>query len=319
MIWPIITLPIKTEGDVVAVRQRARRIAELIGFERQDQTRIATAVSEIARNAFGYAGGGRAEFAIEPGDPQLFTIRVSDEGKGIPNLQRILDGEYRSQSGMGLGLTGARRLMDRFRIDTGPNKGTIVQLEQIISKRVGRITPTKLTDITAALKRDSAADPLEVLRDQNRELLQSLEEIRRRDEESKQLNQELGDTNRGVVALYAELDERAEQLRKASELKSRFLSHMSHEFRTPLNSVLALSRLLLDRIDGSLTAEQERQIGYIRRSAESLLDLVNDLLDLSKVEAGKIEVKPTRFTVVTLFGALRGALRPLLTSSAVEL
>ena len=319
MTWPIIALPIETEGDVVAVRQRARRIAELLGFERQDQTRIATAVSEIARNAFGYAGGGRAEFAIQPAEPQMLVIRISDKGKGIPDLQRILDGEYRSQSGMGLGLTGARKLMDRFRIDTAPGKGTVVELEQIIPRRVGHLTPVKLADVTAALKQDSAADPLEVLRDQNRELLQSLEEIRRRDEESKQLTQELGDTNRGVVALYAELDERAEQLRNASELKSKFLSQMSHEFRTPLNSVLALSRLLLDRIDGELTTEQERQIGYIRRSAESLLELVNDLLDLSKVEAGKVEVKRTRFTVPTLFGALRGALRPLLTSSAVEL
>jgi signal transduction histidine kinase len=319
MTWPIITLPIESEGDVVAVRQRARRVAELLGFERQEQTRIATAVSEVARNAFGYAGGGRAEFAIEPDDPQVFAIRISDKGKGIPNLQEILDGQYRSQNGMGLGLTGARRLMDRFRIETAPDKGTIVELEQIIPKRVGQITQKKLSDVGATLKRDSAADPLQVLRDQNRELLQSLEEIRRRDEESKQLNQELGDTNRGVVALYAELDERAEQLRKASELKSRFLSHMSHEFRTPLNSVLALSRLLLDRIDGDLTTEQERQIGYIRRSAESLLELVNDLLDLSKVEAGKVDVKSTRFTVPALFGGLRGALRPLLSSSAVEL
>jgi signal transduction histidine kinase len=319
MTWPIITLPIESESDVVAVRQRARRVAELLGFERQEQTRIATAVSEVARNAFGYAGGGRAEFAIEPDDPQVFAIRISDKGKGIPNLQEILDGQYRSQNGMGLGLTGARRLMDRFRIETTPDKGTIVELEQIIPKRVGQITQKKLSDVGATLKRDSAADPLQVLRDQNRELLQSLEEIRRRDEESKQLNQELGDTNRGVVALYAELDERAEQLRKASELKSRFLSHMSHEFRTPLNSVLALSRLLLDRIDGDLTTEQERQIGYIRRSAESLLELVNDLLDLSKVEAGKVDVKSTRFTVPALFGGLRGALRPLLSSSAVKL
>src|SRR5262249_53820018 len=151
------------------------------------------------------------------------------------------------------------------------------------------------------------------------ELMQSLEEIRRRDEESKQLNQELGDTNRGVVALYAELDERAEQLRQASELKTRFLSNMSHEFRTPLNSVLALSRLLLDRIDGQLTAEQERQVGYIRRSAESLLDMVNDLLDLAKVEAGKVDVKSSRFTVSNLFGGLRGALKPLMTSPSVEL
>ena len=109
MTWPIIVLPIASESDVVAVRQRARCIAELLGFERQDQTRIATAVSEIARNAFGYAGGGRAEFAIEPTDPQLFSIRISDKGKGIPDVQHILDGEYRSQSGMGLGLTGARR------------------------------------------------------------------------------------------------------------------------------------------------------------------------------------------------------------------
>lgn len=320
MTWPIVTLPIESENDVVAVRQRARRVAELLGFERQDQTRIATAVSEIARNAFGYAGGGRAEFAIEPSDPyQRFRIRISDKGKGIDNLQNILDGQYRSQSGMGLGLVGARRLMDQFRIDTAPGKGTVVELEQVIPRRAGRITQAKLTEVANTLRQDTSADPIEALREQNRELLQSLEDIRRRDEESKQLNQELGDTNRGVVALYAELDERAEQLRRASELKSRFLSHMSHEFRTPLNSVLALSRLLLDRIDGELTAEQERQIGYIRRSAESLLELVNDLLDLSKVEAGKIEVKPTRFTVASLFGALRGALRPLLTSPSVDL
>src|SRR5262249_49382219 len=169
------------------------------------------------------------------------------------------------------------------------------------------------------LKREDAIDPLAALRDQNRELIQSLEEIRRREEESKQLNQELGDTNRGVVALYAELDERAEQLRTASELKTRFLSNMSHEFRTPLNSILALSRLLLDCIDGELTPEQERQVGYIRRSAESLLELVNDLLDLAKVEAGKVDVKATSFTVSSLFGALRGALRPLLVSPSVEL
>jgi signal transduction histidine kinase/CheY-like chemotaxis protein len=149
--------------------------------------------------------------------------------------------------------------------------------------------------------------------------MQSLEEIRRKDEESKQLDQELSDTNRGVVALYAELDERAEQLRHASDLKTKFLSNMSHEFRTPLNSVLALSRLLLDRIDGDLTAEQERQVGYIRRSAESLLELVNDLLDLAKVEAGKVDVRPTPFTIGEMFGGLRGALRPLLTSQAVEL
>jgi signal transduction histidine kinase/CheY-like chemotaxis protein len=317
---PIATMPIESESDVVAVRQRARRIAELLGFERQDQTRIATAVSEIARNAFLYAGRGRVEFlAEEKESPQLFQIRIRDWGKGIANLQAILDGQYRSQSGMGLGLVGARRLMDEFNIDSKPGEGTVVELAQRLPTRRDRITQSKLSDIAANLRREEAIDPLAALREQNRELMQSLEEIRRRDEESKQLNLELGDTNRGVVALYAELDERAEQLRKAGELKTRFLSNMSHEFRTPLNSILALSRLLLDRIDGELTPEQERQVGYIRRSAESLLELVNDLLDLAKVEAGKVEVKATSFTVSNLFGALRGALRPLQVSPSVEL
>jgi signal transduction histidine kinase len=320
MTWHIVTLPLETENDVVVVRQRARRIAELLGFERQDQTRIATAVSEIARNAFGYAGGGRTEFMIESNEAiQLFRIRICDKGPGIANLQNILDGQFRSQTGMGLGLAGARRLMDDFKIDTAPERGTTVELGQHLSKRANRVTQAKLSEVAVELKREKSTDPLEALREQNRELVQSLDEIRRRDEESKQLTQELGDTNRGVVALYAELDERAEQLRKASDLKTRFLSNMSHEFRTPLNSVLALSRLLLDRIDGELTSEQERQVGYIRRSAESLLELVNDLLDLAKVEAGKVEVRSVRFTVANLFGALRGALKPLLTSPSVEL
>ena len=134
-----------------------------------------------------------------------------------------------------------------------------------------------------------------------------------------QLNRELEDTNRGVVALYAELDERADHLRRADELKSRFLSNMSHEFRTPLNSILALSRLLLARSDGELTPEQEKQVHFIRKAAENLTELVNDLLDLAKVEAGKTVVTPVEFAVADLFGALRGMLRPLLVGDAVAL
>ena len=318
--WPIVTVPIENEGDVVTVRQRAHRVAELLGFDRQDQTRIATAVSELARNAFGYAGGGRAEFILDSTtSPQRFAIRICDRGPGISDLQIILDGQYRSPNGMGVGLIGARRLMDTFHIDSKPGKGTTVEVGHKLPGRLDPWPRAKLTEIASNLKKELSSDPLAVLREQNRELMQGLEELRRREDESQQLNQELGDTNRGVVALYAELDGRAEQLRQASELKTRFLSNMSHEFRTPLNSVLALSRLLLDRIDGDLTSEQERQVGYIRRSAESLLELVNDMLDLAKVEAGKAEVRPVRFAVTSLFGALRGALKPLLTSASVEL
>jgi signal transduction histidine kinase len=181
------------------------------------------------------------------------------------------------------------------------------------------LTLDRLQPITQVLAAGKPQSLLDEVRQQNQELLQTLAQLRERQEELTWLNQELEDTNRGVVALYAELDEKVDHLRRADEMKSRFLSNMSHEFRTPLNSVLGLTRLLLERADGDLTAEQEKQVNFIRKAAEGLLELVNDLLDLAKIEAGKIEVRPIEFTVEDLFSALRGMLRPLLVSSTVSL
>jgi signal transduction histidine kinase/CheY-like chemotaxis protein len=318
--WPILTVVIARENDVVAVRQRARRTAELLGFDTQDQTRIATAVSEIARNAFEYAGGGKAEFSLAgETSPQGLTISVTDEGGGIREIEAILEGRYKSKTGMGVGMLGARRLLDHFQVQTSVGGGTRVDLAKHLARRQPRLTREGVDEVANILARERSDDPLGILAEQNRDLVRSLDELKARQEELAQLNRELEDTNRGVVALYAELDERAEQLKQASELKSRFLSNMSHEFRTPLNSILALSRLLLDRVDGELSDEQERQVGYIRKSAESLTELVNDLLDLAKVEAGKVDVRPVAFGVADLFGGLRGALKPLQTKENVEL
>ena len=145
------------------------------------------------------------------------------------------------------------------------------------------------------------------------------ERLHQRQEELERLNEELKDVNRGMVGLYAELDEKARELRRADEIKTQFLSNISHEFRTPLNSIFALSSLLLERTDGELTSEQEKQVGFIRKAADSLLELVNDLLDLSKIRAGKIEVRPAEFSAATLFSALRGMLRSLQVNPAVAL
>jgi signal transduction histidine kinase len=150
-------------------------------------------------------------------------------------------------------------------------------------------------------------------------LRENAERLRQRQEELEKLNEELKDINRGMVGLYAELDEKAHELRRADEIKTRFLSNISHEFRTPLNSIFALSGLLLDRTDGELTSEQEKQVGFIRKAADSLLDLVNDLLDLAKIRAGKIEVHPAEFDTATLFSTLRGMLRSLHVNPAVTL
>ncbi len=320
MAGTILTLAVACERDTVAARQRARQLARLLGFDAQDQTRISTAVSEIARNAFNYAGGGRVEYSIEGRtSPQLFIVRIRDTGPGVHNLDDILEGRYKSSTGMGMGILGARRLMDHFEIDSAPGKGTTVWLKKLLPKRTKVWKTQDLPGLAAMLEGEGPQDAFQELQHQNQELLNALEEIRTRQIELTRLNRELEDTNRGVVALYAELDEKADHLRRADELKSRFLSNMSHEFRSPLNSILALTGLLLDRSDGELTGEQEQQAEYIRLAARDLLDLVNDLLDLAKVEAGKVEAKPVEFRPADLFAALRGMLRPLLLNQAVDL
>jgi signal transduction histidine kinase/CheY-like chemotaxis protein len=315
----LLQMAIAAETDVVAVRKRTRRLAELIGFDRQDQTRITTAVSEIVRNAFEYAGGGQIEFRLAGDEnPLVFTITVRDRGPGIANLQAVLAGSHKSSTGMGVGLLGAQRLMDSFDITSKPG-GTKVQLGKNLPRHARSLTDDALKRMMDELAADGPADAIEEISRQNQQILLQMDELQSRHEDLERLNQELQDTNRGVVALYAELDERADHLRRADELKSKFLSHMSHEFRTPLNSILALSKLLLVRADGELTMEQETQVRFIRKAAENLTELVDDLLDLAKVEAGKTVVVATPFTASSLFGALRGMLRPLLLGDAVAL
>jgi signal transduction histidine kinase/CheY-like chemotaxis protein len=312
----LLTMDIRYEHDVVLARQRARTIAAALKFDVQAQTRIATAVSEVVRNAFQYAGGGSIDFEVDNGADKMLLISVRDHGSGIHNLNEIFDGKYVSKTGMGIGMVGAKRLLDHFEVQTKKGKGTLVTLGKVIPYKFTRLGDAELNSLLATIERKPSENPYEELQQQNKELMRTLEELRARQLELAQLNRELDETNRGVVALYAELNDKADFLQRASELKSHFLSNMSHEFRTPLNSILALSQILIDRMDGELTSEQERQVTFIRRSAQDLTDLVSDLLDLAKVEAGKVTIRPTAFTVESLFAALRGMLRPLLAQNS---
>jgi signal transduction histidine kinase len=144
-------------------------------------------------------------------------------------------------------------------------------------------------------------------------------ELAARDADIAALRTELEETNKGVVALYAELDDKAAQLRDANDLKSRFLSYMSHEFRTPLTSMTSIAGILLSRLDGPLTAEQQKQVEFIRSSTRELTEMVNDLLDLAKVEAGRITISAEWFEMVDLFAALRGMFKPIVASTSVSL
>ncbi len=310
MIVSILKVEIRYEQDLVLARRRARQIAQTLEFPAQDQVRIATALSELVRNVFQYTPGGRVEFALEAGKPGKFLIRVSDKGRGISNLEEILSGQYVSKTGMGVGLAGAQRLVDEFTIESHSN-GTQIEIACFLPKRAPEVTRQLTGTIAAAVAAEEPQNPFEEMQRQNQELLTALDEVQRQQVRLTQLNLELEETNRGVVALSSELEQRADYQKRASELKTEFLSTITHELRTPLNSIISISGMLLDRLDGELTEEQERQIGFIRASARELSTMVNDVLDLAKVEAGKVVIRPRRFEVGEMFRVLRGMLKPL--------
>ena len=143
----------------------------------------------------------------------------------------------------------------------------------------------------------------ELLKDQQEELQQVNEELEEKASLLAEQNRKVESKNEEVESARLALEEKADQLALSSKYKSEFLANMSHELRTPLNSLLILARLLSENKDGNLTLKQVEFAQTILTSGSDLLNLINDVLDLSKVEAGKMDVNPTdvRLTEVKEF------------------
>jgi signal transduction histidine kinase len=311
----ILNVSLDSEPDVVLVRQRARQVSALLGFSQQDQVRIATAVSEVSR-AYQQRGGGRATFALsDDGRRQHLEVEICPPATPGRASAAGLD---HAADAPELAIITAHRLMDSCVVGEQAGSGRCVTMRKGLPA-LPQVTPARLAELTRQLAASPVANSYLEVQMQNQELLATLAELRERQQDLLSLTRELEDTNRGIVALYAEIEDKAERLRRADEMKSRFLSNTSHELRTPLSSIRALAKLLLDRMDGDLTVEQERQVEFIAKAAGDLSELVNDLLDLAKIEAGKVEVQVAPVVLENMFRALKGMLRPLVDAANVEL
>ncbi|WP_371745575.1 ATP-binding protein [Myxococcus sp. CA033] len=122
------TYLVRTEADASHARLAARALCESMGGRGYECQKVATAVSELARNQISYAGGGTIQLIPVQTPRKLLRVRAEDQGRGIPELERVLSGTYRSKTGMGLGILGVKRLADRFEVKTGAT-GTQVEFE----------------------------------------------------------------------------------------------------------------------------------------------------------------------------------------------
>ena len=151
----------------------------------------------------------------------------------------------------------------------------------------------------------------EMLKDQQEELQQVNEELEEKASLLAEQNKKVEQKNAEVESARVSLEEKAEQLSVSSKYKSEFLANMSHELRTPLNSLLILARLMSENKDGNLTPKQTEYANTILSSGTDLLNLINDVLDLSKVEAGKMEVNATELLVTEVRDQVERSFRPV--------
>ncbi|MEU4419419.1 sensor histidine kinase [Actinoplanes sp. NPDC024001] len=320
---PLMSMRLRVAQDIFVVRQLGREVARAVGLESQDQTRMATALSEVGRVLLAAGRDTDVAFTLEPHGVPTLQVSLAHPAPG----EAVRLAEQLQQVG---------RLVDTMEVDDDGGTGTVVRMARRLPPGAPGLTPGRMEEIRAGLARHVPGSPLDELAVQNQQLIAALDEVRaQRDDLARlnaeleetnrgvmalyhQLSEELEETNRGVVALYAELDEKSVQLRAASEAKSRFLANVSHELRAPVTAIIGLGRLLTDSASDELTDEQSRQVELIRTSASDLLTLVNGLLDLAKAEAGRIEPNWSDVDLKAMFGQLRGTLRPLATRPGVE-
>ncbi|MEU4890536.1 hybrid sensor histidine kinase/response regulator [Streptomyces xinghaiensis] len=208
-----------------------------------------------------------------------------------------------------------------FQPFTQIQKDFLNQIAEMIATSVNTISVNTKTEVLLKQSQElteQLQDRSEELENRQKALQASNAELEEKAELLARQNRDIEVKNTEIEEARQVLEERAEQLAVSMRYKSEFLANMSHELRTPLNSLLILAKLLADNADGNLSPKQVEFAETIHGAGSDLLQLINDILDLSKVEAGKMDISPSRIALVQLVDYVEATFRPLTAEKGLD-
>ncbi|MET7351736.1 HAMP domain-containing protein [Streptomyces mirabilis] len=200
-------------------------------------------------------------------------------------------------------------------------KDFLNQIAEMIATSVNTISVNTKTEVLLKQSQElteQLQERSDELENRQKALQDSNAQLEEKAEQLAQQNRDIEVKNTEIEEARQVLEERAEQLAVSMRYKSEFLANMSHELRTPLNSLLILAKLLADNAESNLTPKQVEFAETIHGAGSDLLQLINDILDLSKVEAGKMDVSPTRIALVQLVDYVEATFRPLTAEKGLD-
>ena len=287
----LAAVPLRTPQDLVSLRRQTRDVAEQFGLPERIVRSLSAATYEAARLLFHSAESGTANLAIGASTDLEITIHVSSTGND-------------PQPGLAVSLERLKPVVDRFSIEHDNGAIAVTLATALPANGPARPAPLRAADPTEPRTPESSEASLV---DENVRLRRALAE----------LQTELDETNRGVVALFAEVDGQAEKLREANRAKEDFLATLSHELRTPLNAMLGWTRLLrMGKLD---RPAMTRALDTIERNAHVQAQLIADILDVSRIVTGKLRLELRPLDLEPVVDAAIDALRPAADAKGIQL
>ena len=288
------------------------------GFSREQET-----ASQSFYKAEGLVGQAAATNRILQLDnlPDDYVRVTSGLGQGKPHHLLVVpvhnDGKVNGVLELGFMRPLTDRDMEFVKVIAG-NIGTSIFAAHSRQRLQDSLVETQQLNEELQVQQEELRTANEELEEQSRVLKESQANLENQQAELEQTNVQLGEQaealdqkNAALNSAQTQLELRADELMRASRYKSEFLANMSHELRTPLNSSLILAKLLSDNAKGNLTEEQVKFANSIYAAGNDLLNLINDILDISKVEAGKLELSPENITVGRMVDSLKSTFEPL--------